>query len=413
MPRSRAYAVVIGVLALVLVLALGVAAGQERAPVRIGMIYTNVGPLAQLGLDMRDGFLLYWDLVGHRAGGRRIEVVSEGIATNKVDEGVTKARKLVERDRVQLLGGIIETPVAYALRTYVNERKVPLVIMNAGADGLTQKQRSDFIFRSSFSNSSASHPLGDWAYKQGYRRMVLVASDFAGALEHIGGIPRTFTAAGGQVVQEIYPPLGTSDFAPYLAQIRRNADVVAVAIFGADALRFVSQWAEYGLKGTMALIGKGGLTDEGFLDKQGDAAVGTVVAFPWSPVLDSPENKRFREAWQGKHNRPVTLNAESAYVGAQMIARALEGARGDVENVETFLAAMRGVEVDAPRGRVKLDAFHNPVHTVYMLRTERKAGTLQNVPVASYPNTGQFWTWSPEEFMALPGYADMKGKWAR
>ena len=398
---------------LLLVLVVGLTHAQDRAPVRIGMIYTNVGPLAQLGIDMRDGFLLYWELVGHRAGGRKIDVISEGIATNKVDEGVTKARKLVERDRVQVLGGIIETPVAYALRTYVNERKVPLVIMNAGADGLTQKQRSDYIFRSSFSNSSASHPLGDWAYKQGYRRMVLVASDFAGALEHIGGIPRTFVPAGGQVVQEIYPPLGTSDFAPYLAQIRRDADVVAVAIFGADALRFVTQWAEYGLKGKMALIGKGGLTDEGFLDKQGDAAIGTVVAFPWSPVLENPENKRFRDAWQARHNRPVTLNAESAYVGAQMIARALDTAKGDVETVETFLAAMRGVEVDAPRGRVKLDAFHNPVHTVYMLRTERKAGTLQNVPVASYPSTGQFWTWSPEEFMALPGYGEMKGRWAR
>jgi branched-chain amino acid transport system substrate-binding protein len=407
----RPHIVVLAALATLLVGA--VTHGQDRGPVRIGMIYTNVGPLAQLGIDMRDGFLLYWDLAGQRAGGRRIEVISEGIATNKVDEGVTKAKKLVERDRVQLLAGVIETPVAYALRSYVIEKKVPLVINNAGADGLTQRQRSEYIFRSSFSNSSASHPMGDWAYKQGYRRMVLVASDFAGALEHIGGIPRTFVAAGGQIVQEIYPPLGTSDFAPYLAQIRRDADVVAVAIFGADALRFVTQWAEYGLKGKMALIGKGGLTDEGFLEKEGDAAVGTVVAFPWSAALDTAENKRFRDAWLSRHNRPVTLNAESAYVGAQMIAKALETAKGEVENLETFLGAMRGVEVDAPRGRVRLDAFNNPIPTVYMLRTERRGGVLQNVPVASYPNTTQFWTWAPDEFMAMPPYVDMKGKWVK
>jgi branched-chain amino acid transport system substrate-binding protein len=389
------------------------ALSQERGPVRLGMIYTNVGPLAQLGTDMRDGFQLYWDQLGNRAGGRRIEVIAEGITTNKVDEGLSKAKKLVERDHVHALGGIIETPVAYALRSYVIERKMPLMIMNAGADGLTQKQRTEYIFRSSFSNSSASHPLGDWAYKQGHRRMVLVASDFAGALEHIGGVARTFTGAGGQVVQEVYPPLGTSDFAPYLAQIRRDADVVAVAIFGADALRFVTQWAEYGLKDKIALIGKGGLTDEGFLDRLGDAALGAVVAFPWSPVLDNPENRRFRDAWEKKHHRPVTLNAESGYVGAQMMAKALEAARGDIENVDAFLAALRGVEVDAPRGKVKLDPFHNPVHTVYMLRTERKGGTLQNAPVASYPSVGQFWTWSPEEFMSLPSYSDMKGKWAR
>src|SRR5262245_48374886 len=122
MSRWRPHVAVLTLL--VAVMAVGVTAGQERFPVRIGMIHTHVGPLAQLGIDMRDGFLLYWDLVGQRAGGRKIEVISEGIATNKVDEGVTKAKKLVERDRVHLLAGIIETPVAYALRSYVIEKKI-------------------------------------------------------------------------------------------------------------------------------------------------------------------------------------------------------------------------------------------------------------------------------------------------
>src|SRR5256885_13452835 len=189
---------------------------QEREPVRIGIVYTNTGPLARLGIDMRDGALLFWSQAGHRAGGRRVEVLTESTGSNKPDEGLTKARKLVERDRTHILGGIIETPVAYALRPYVIEKKVPLMIMNAGADGLTQKQRSDYVFRCSFSNSQASHPLGEWAHKQGYRRLVLVASDFAAGHEHIGGVARTFVAAGGQVIQELYPPLGVPDFVPYL-----------------------------------------------------------------------------------------------------------------------------------------------------------------------------------------------------
>src|SRR5207244_10019812 len=138
---------------------------------------------------------LYWNQIGNKAGGRRVEIVAESITSNKPDEGLTKARKLVERDRVHLLCGIIETPVALALRSYVIEKKIPLVINNAGADALTQKQRSDYIFRSSFSNTMASHPLGEWAFKQGYRKMVLLASDFAAGHEHIGGVARTFTAA--------------------------------------------------------------------------------------------------------------------------------------------------------------------------------------------------------------------------
>src|SRR5258705_13335463 len=140
------------------------AGSQERDPVKIGLIYTNTGPLAQLGIDMRDGNLLYWSQVGSRAAGRRVELLTESTGSNKPDEGLTKARKLVERDHVQILTGIIETPVAYALAGYVNDKKVPLMINIAGADGLSQKQRSDYVFRSSFSNSQASHPLGEWAY---------------------------------------------------------------------------------------------------------------------------------------------------------------------------------------------------------------------------------------------------------
>jgi branched-chain amino acid transport system substrate-binding protein len=386
---------------------------QEREPVRIGIIYTNTGPLAQLGIDMRDGALLFWSQAGQRAGGRRIEILTESTGSNKPDEGLTKARKLVERDRAHILGGIIETPVAYALRPYVVEKKTPLMIMNAGADGLTQKQRSDYVFRCSFSNSQASHPLGEWAYKQGYRRLVLVASDFAAGHEHIGGVARTFVAAGGQVVQELYPPLGVPDFVPYLTQIRRDADAVAVAIFGSDAMRFVAQYAEFGLKGKIPLIGKGGLTDESFLDKLGDPALGIIVAYHWTAALDLPENRRVREAFESRHRRPMNAPAEQGYVGSQMIARALEAVKGDIENLDGFLAAMRKVEVDAPRGKVKLDAFHNPIHAVYLERTERRNGVLQNVPIATYPGVGQFWTWSPEEYMAMPSYVDLKGKWAR
>src|SRR2546422_1969888 len=135
--------------------------------------------------------------------------------------------------------------------------------------------------------------------------------------------------------------------------------------------------------------------------------------FPYTTLFRSPENRRVREAFESKHKRPMNAPAEQGYVGSQMIARALEAVKGDVENLDAFLAALKKIEVDAPRGKVKLDAFHNPVQTVYLFRTERKGGALQNVPIASYPNVSQFWTWSPEEFMAMPAYVDLKGKWAK
>jgi len=392
----------------------GVRPVLAQGPVKIGFIYADSGSLAQLGLDMRDGFLLYWSEVGNRAGGRAVEILTEGNTTSKVDEALTKARKLVERDGVHLLAGVTESPVAYALGPYVTEKKIPLIILNAGADGLTQARRSEYIFRSSTTGSQPGHPFGEWAYKQGgYRKAVIMASDFTAGYEQIGGLARTFIEAGGRVIQEIYPPLGTADFAPFLTQIKRDADVVMVFFAGADGLRFVNQYAEYGLKDRLPLIGLGWLVDEVILPKQGDNALGIVTALHWSAALDTPANKRFIEAYAAKYKRPATIYSEQAYVGAQLIAKALDATKGNVENQRNFLDELRKVEGDAPRGKVSLDSYHNVIHPIYIRRVEKRAGALQNTVIATYPNVGQFWKWAPEAYLAMPSYVEMKGKWTK
>lgn len=410
MRRPRLVLAVSVLVAALAALALPVA-GQDAA--RIGFIYPSSGPFAQPGFDMRDGFQLYWSQVGNKAAGRTVEVRLEDKASCKADEGLTKARKLVERDTVHVLGGIICTPVAYALRSYVIEKKMPIVIMNAGADGITQRQKSDYVFRSNFANSDSSHPLGEWAYKQGYRKAVIMASDFGAGYEQIGGFARVFIEAGGQIVQEIYPALGAPDFAPYLTNIRRDADVVAVFFAGADALRFVQQWAEYGLKGKLPLIGKGFLVDEVSLPRLGAAAEGIVTSLHWSAALETPANKKFLEAYQARFKRPATVYAEQGYVGAQLIAKAMELTKGNVENREAFLAALQKVQVEAPRGPMRFDAYHNPIHAIYIRKVERKGGAWQNTVIATYPSTNQFWTWGPEKYLGMTPYAEMKNKWAK
>jgi branched-chain amino acid transport system substrate-binding protein len=392
--------------------ALRPARAAAQGAVRIGFLYPDQGVFTQIGFDMRDGFLLHMSEVGNKAGGRPLELHLETKASNKPDDGLTKAKRLIERDRIQILGGVVSSPVAYALRNYVIDQKVPFVVMNAGADGLTQRQRSEWIFRSSYANCQSAHPLGDWAYKQGYRKAVVAGSDFVTGHESIGPFSRVFTELGGQVVQEIYPPLGAPDFAPYLAQVRKDADVVSVLFAGADAIRWVKQYEEYGLKGKVPLIGKGSITDEFILPQQGDAALGIVSTLQWTAALDTPVNKRFLGAYEARYKRPPTQYAEQGYVGAQMIVKALDAVRGNADDKPAFLAAMKKVEIDAPRGPVQLDDYNNPVQTVYVLRAERKGGQLQNTVIGSYPKVSQFWKWTPEQFLAMPSYPDLKGKWA-
>ena len=400
--------VVVGAVAL---LAMPVARAQE--PVKIGFLTLDQGTFAQPGIDMRDGFLLYWSQVGNKAGGRPVEVLVEAGNTARPDEQLTKAKKLVERDRVHLLGGIVETPTAYALRSYVVEKKMPTVIMTAGADDITQRLRNKYMFRTCYANSDSSHPLGEWAYKQGYRKAVLLSMDFGAGYEQVGGFARTFIELGGKIIQEIYTPLDAADYLPYLPLIKQDADVVMGFYAGAGALRLVNQYAEFGLKGKIPLIGKGFLTDEVLLPKLGDNALGIVTALQWSAALDTPGNKRFLEAFAARFKRPANNYAEQGYTGALMIATALEAVKGNVENLDALLTALEKVEIDAPRGKVKLDAFHNPVQNVYIRKVEKKDGGVQNTVIATYPNVNQFWKWTPEQYLAMPSYADLKGKWVK
>src|SRR5262245_35753617 len=133
--------------------------GQEREPVKIGLIFTNTGPLAQLGIDMRDGNLLYWSQAGGRAGGRRVELLTESTGSNKPDEGLTKARKLVDATTGQILPGAPRRPSANALAGTVNTRKTPLWITTAAANGLSKKKRGEYAFPPPSPTAQASNPL--------------------------------------------------------------------------------------------------------------------------------------------------------------------------------------------------------------------------------------------------------------
>ncbi len=241
---------------------------------------------------------------------------------------------------------------------------------------------------------------------------MLMGADYAAGYEHVGGIARTFKDNGGKIVQEIWPPLGTKDYAPYLAKIDRDADVVMVFFAGADALRFVKQYADYGLKSRVPLVGKGFLVDDKILPKQGSAAEGVVTESHWCLLLDTPENKAFKEAYKKKYGHPPTLYSEQGYLTAKLIAAALNKTKGKVDGQE-FVKVMRSIELKAPRGLVKFDEYGAPIQNSYIREVKKVDGAWQSVPIKTYPGVKQFWTWTGEEFMKMPAYSKMKGKWAK
>lgn len=381
-------------------------------PVKLGYTISLTGVYTALGIDLRDGLNLYMDEIGHKAGGRDIKVIVEDIGSNEPSRALDVARKLVEKEHIDILAGVVGTGSAYALAEFVPKHNIPFVISNAGADDLTQRKNNPYIVRPAFVNSGGSHPLGEWVYDKGYRKAVLMGADYGAGYEHVGGIAKTFTNKGGKVIQEIWTPLGTKDYAPYLAKIDRDADVVLVFFAGADALRFVIQYADYGLKEKIALVGKGYLVDDNILEKQAKAAEGVVTESHWCLLLDTPENNKFVDAYKKKYGHSPTLYSEQGYLTAKLIAEALNKTGGKIDGKQ-FVEVMRSIELNAPRGIVKFDKFGAPIQNSYIREVKRVDGSWQNVPIETYTGVNQFWKWSPEEFMKMPSYSEMKGKWVQ
>ena len=367
---------------------------EAAEPIKIGYLAPYVGVFAKFGSDLRDGFKLYLDEIGNKAAGRQIIFIDED-DEGKPEVGLVKAKKLVEKDQVHILAGIISSGVAYAVRDYVIANKIPLVITNAGATKLTQEQRSPYIFRTSFANGQQDLAGGWYAYaKIGVRKVIMMGSDYAAGHEKAAGFKKAFQFMGGEVVEEIYPPLGTNDFAPYLAKITNyvgKVDRTWAFFAGSDAIRFVNQYDEYGLKEKLKLFCEEGVTDEANLPSQKEAALGVESYARYCIGHDSTENKRFVREYRKKYNYDPGSLSEGGYVGAKFIVKALEAVQGKIENQEAFLKALKGVKIEAPRGPVRLDEHQNVIFNTFIQRVEKKDGKYNNIVVSMIPDVDQYW----------------------
>ncbi len=386
----------------------------QKAPIKVGVMLPLTGLFSTNGQETLDALRLYFDEVGGQAAGRKIELIVED-SQGKPDVGVTKARKLVEGDKVHLLTGIVSTAVALAINEYVREKKVPLVISaDAGANQLTMpgKFLNPYLVRVSQNGRTPSAAAADWGYKQGWRRVSVLASDYAGGLDVAGGFARVFCERGGQVVQEQYPPLGTADFGPFLANLNRSVDAVATFTPGADGLRFARQYIEAGLQGRIPYMDMyGQAVYEPNLPQLGDAAVGILSTLHYTPALKTPENERFVAAYRAKTKRTPSDNGPDGYVGARAIVEATKAVDGNVEDTDKFIAALKRIKFPSPKGDITLDEYGQVIQSMYVRKVEKVGPEYVNAVVATYHPVDQFWPYSAKEYLSFKyQYPELKGK---
>jgi len=396
------------VLALLTLLALAVAGrgAAQKGPIKVRFVVAETGFHAANVKDMINGLQLFLDEQGGKLAGREVKLTIED-DEGKPATGLTKVRGLVEGQGVHVLIGPVSAAIGYAIAPYVDQKKVPTIHPIVAADDLTQRKRSPWIVRPSWASSQPSHPFGKWVHDTlGYKKLAMIGYDFAFGWEVAAGFQRTFEEAGGHVVQKLWSPLNTADYAPYITGLRRDVDAIYCIFSGADALRFAKQIQESGLREKIPLIGGGTFTDEHVLRSMGDEVLGVVTALHYSAALTNPANQKFVKAYEAKYKQVPSYYSEGPYVVGLMLRAALEATGGEVENGEKLIAALRRVDLsESPRGPVKLDDYGNPVQNIYVRKVERVGGRLQNTVIHTFPAVSQFWTYKPDEFLRNPVYS--------
>jgi branched-chain amino acid transport system substrate-binding protein len=390
-------------------LAAGTGAGAGAEELRIGFLGAMTGPFAAVGKDMVDGFQMYLDEHKNQLGGADVKLIVEDEQA-KPDVGVTKAKKLILQDHVHMFIGGILAPTGYALAPVSTAEKTVYIPSIPAADDLTQRQvdKYPYVVRTGWSSSQPSHPFGQWACEQGYKKIAVVAADYAFGYEVVGGFQRSFEECGGKIIQKIWPPLGSKDFGPYIPNIKQDADAIFTLMVGPMSLQFPKQLAASG--NTKPVIGGGTSYDEFTLPAMGDEAIGGVSPLQYSAALDTPKNAAFVKAYRAKYNKVPSYFSESNYTTAQWIDEVMKKTGGKWPGGEEFIKIMQTIKLDAVRGPVSLDENRNPVQNIYIRKVERKKmfgydkEELWNTVIKTYPNVGQFWKYDKAAYLKAPVY---------
>lgn len=385
--------------------------GEATGAIRIGFLAPTSGTVAESGKDMVDGWNLWWDQHGREVAGRQVEVFIEDDAGDP-DVALSKARLLVEQRQVHMLVGLLLANTGLAVAEYVKDTGTPTFYQIVSADDLTQRTRIPNVMRpAGWTSSQVHHPFGEYVIvEQGCKRAYTIGADYAFGHEVVGGFVNTFTDNGGELLGQLWNPIGETDFSSYLATIQSaNPDCVFALQVGATSVRFLKAWYDFGLKDQIPLYAGETLTDQSIIRgvEPLEAAEGVISVGHYAEGRESPATQEFVNAYDQRYGKLPSYYAAASYVVAQWLTRAIEEANGNVEDKEAFLNAVRAVEFsDTPFGPLKLDEYGAPVQNIYVREVVRRPdGRLWNRVIKTYPSVSQFWRYKPEAFLAQPVYS--------
>ena len=378
----------IGTLTAVALAILPAAAAVAADTIKVGIIAEMTGGFADFGQQMTTGAKAYIKEHGDTVAGKRIELIVKDVGGPAPDVSKRLAQELVVRDNVDFIAGFGLTPNALAVAPIATEAKKPTIIMNAATSVITT--RSPYLTRVSMTLPQVTSPLGEWAWKNGIRRVYSAVADYGPGFDAEAAFKKSFTAQGGQITGEVRMPLTNPDYGPFVQRIK-DSKPDAVFVFvpaGESAVGFMKAYAERGLAAAgIKLIATGDMTDDGVIDALGNNALGTITTHHYSAAHESPENKAFVAAYAAVDptHRPNFM-AVGGYDAMAMIYSVAKQLNGNIDP-DKAMALIKGMKIASPRGPIEIEADTRDVtQNVYVREVRRVNGKLYNVEIFTTPS---------------------------
>ena len=354
-----------------LALAAGLPGGPARADgsVKIGFINTLSGANAALGQDALDGFNLAIKLGGGRLGPAAVQLVV-GDDQQQPEIGRQLVDKMGDLDKVDLFLGVAFSNVMQAIARPIDERHAILLSPNAALADQAGRRCSPGFFALRDQNDELHEAAGAYAAKQGYKKLYLIAPNYAAGKEALAGFKRYYK---GDIAGEVYTPLNQLDFAAELAQLRAaKPDGVYFFYPGGLGISFLRQYEQAGLKGAIPLIGPGFSLDRTVLPAVGDAAVGAMSSAFWTDGMDNPANKQFVAAYKAEYRHTPSTYAAIGYDTARLLAAALSRTDGNATDRAALRTALATTPFDSVRGAFRFGPNQFPIQDYFLTEVVRR-----------------------------------------
>ena len=347
--------------------------------IKIGTILNLTGPIAFIGPLFKNGIVKALEEVDYTVGGRKIELIPEDAAAD-MNVCLEKAKKLVERDKVNIILGPLMGDAHMAIAPYLAGKNVLSATFYCGDIELT-KYKNWFIYPTTLVGLTV--PVGHYAADLGYKTMITAGTDYAGGRGFIKGIKLAFEEKGGKVVQEVWWPTGNQDFGPYLTGLK-EADCIGYFVEGpSGAQLWISQYHEFGIK--TPLLGTTMAADmpHQIISQIGDVCLGLQGQALYLATMEDPMNQKWVKEMTDRFGQAPGGLESNSYAIARAILAALEATGGD-DSFDKLWPALLNVNIRTPQGPLEVSPEGIAVTSGYIAEIKKKDGTYYWDPVKTY-----------------------------